>query len=183
MKRILHCLASISLMVLASCAPVFKVHSDYDKKIDFTQYKSFSFYGFTDKSSGISELNRNRIISAITNEMKEKGFIDKAENPDLYVNASTIVKEKTQVSNTNYYGYGGVYRPYYWGPGYSSGDVNVYSYNEGTLIIDIVDAKKGTLIWTGVGNSEIDVPLKNPDEVIPNAVKKILAYYPPKQSK
>lgn len=168
-----------SFLILA-CQPVLKVHTDYDRNIDFTKYKSFAFYGFTDKTSGISELNRTRIINAITGTLKNHGFKQVESNPDIYVNATTMLKEKTQVSNTNYYGYGGVYRPYYWGPGYTGNDYYVYTYKEGALIIDIIDAQTKHLIWTGRGDQEIDVPLHNPDETISVAVQKILAPFPPK---
>jgi len=161
------------------CAPVLRVHTDYDKQVDFSKYKTFSFYGFTDKTSGMSELNRNRIIAAIKAEMVNHGFKEVDANPDLYVNATTILKEKTQISSTNYYGYGGVYRPYYWGPGYSGNDYNMYTYNEGSLIIDIIDGASKNLVWQSTGNQQIDIPLKDPDTVIPNAVKLILAKFPP----
>lgn len=169
----------LTFLFLLGCTPVLKVHTDYDKQVDFSKYKTFSFYGFTDKTSGISELNRNRIIKAINTEMIAHGFKQVDTNPDLYVNATTILKEKTQISSTNYYGYGGVYRPYYWGPGYSGTDYNVYTYNEGALIIDIIDGASKNLIWQSTGNQEIDVPLHDPDTFIPNAVKKILAPFPP----
>jgi hypothetical protein len=56
---------------------------------------------------------------------------------------------------------------------------NVQNYKDGSLIIDIVDAKSKNLIWEGIGNEEIDKPLKDPDTAIPAAVASILAKYPP----
>src|SRR6478736_8623141 len=94
------CIVLLSVMLFTGCTSVMKVHTEHDKNVDFTKYKTFSFYGFTDKTSGMTELNRNRIITAITAEMIAHGFKQVDADPDIFVNATTILKEKSQVSNT-----------------------------------------------------------------------------------
>ena len=113
--------------------------------------------------------------------MIKKGFTENTGNPDVFVNATAIVKEKKQVSSTtNNYGYGGYYRPYYWSPGFAGTTTyNVYEYKDGSLIIDIVNAANKQLVWQGTGNKEIDAPLKDADTEIPAAVTKIMAGFPP----
>ena len=56
---------------------------------------------------------------------------------------------------------------------------------EGTLIIDIADAKKKNLVFRGMGVKEVDVQAKaeKRDKNIAEAVKKILKNYPPKPKK
>lgn len=137
-------------------------------------------------SDAISQLNQQRIIAAIREELIKKGLQENVGSPDLLVNATAIFKNKIAVnSNTNYYGYGGVYRPYYWGGagGSSSTTYNVEHYKDGSLIIDVIDAKTKSLLWEGTGNSEIDGPLKDPDAEIPKAINKILAGFPPGATK
>lgn len=168
----------ISFVTFFGCGPKLNVHAVYDKKTDFSKYHSFSLYGFTDKTGGISELNRNIITSSVKKEMVAHGYVENEKTPDVLVNMVAIVREKSKVSNTNYYGYGGVYRPYYWGPGNDTTDVTKVKYSEGSLIIDVIDASTKRLIWEGIGNSEIDIPLKKADDFIPEAVKKILASLP-----
>ena len=99
----------------------------------------------------------------------------------MLVNATTILENKKSVSsNTNYYGYGGYYRPYAWGPGFSGTTTyNVYDYKDGSLIIDIVAASNKQLLWQGTGNKEIDKPSKDPDHDIAEVVAKILSNFPP----
>jgi len=140
------------------------------------------------KTSGsVSQLNAERIISAIKAEMVRKGFKETGSNPDLLVNAMTILKDKQEVTaTTNYYGYGGAYRPYgYYGGAGSSGytTYNTYEYKDGSLIIDIVDAKTNKMIWEGIGNKDIDHAPKNPEEAIRKAVTSIMAGFPPGASK
>jgi hypothetical protein len=179
---------SLAIIVVAiafswSCGPSLKVNSDYDKNVNFSQYKTFALYRSDSIHDAISQLNQNRIITAIRNEMTKKGFQETAQNPDLLVNTVAIFKDRVSVSSTsNYYGYGGVYRPYYAGYGGSGMGTTTYDtrhYKDGSLIIDVIDAKSNNLLWQGIGNKEIDGPAKNPDTNIPKAINSIMASFPP----
>jgi Domain of unknown function (DUF4136) len=58
--------------------------------------------------------------------------------------------------------------------------VDVYQYREGTLIIDLMDAKNNNLIWRGWGTSVLnsnDIDLTEAE--ISEAVYKILKEFPP----
>lgn len=182
---------NLPLLILVIFAFVFScnsvtVQTDYDKSVDFTKYKTFSFYELADKSGSVSELNKKRIVNAVKNEMTKKGLTEAVDNPDILVNITAILANKQSVTaNTDYYNYGGYYRPYYWGGGYvgSTTTYNVYDYKEGSLIIDVIDASNKQLIWQGIGNKEIDSPSKKTEEKINDAVMQIMAGYPPKQKK
>ncbi|TDW50073.1 uncharacterized protein DUF4136 [Flavobacterium sp. 270] len=171
-----------------SCSPTVKVTNDYDHGISFSEFKTFAVYDLKAQEGQISQLNADRITKAIRTEMIAKGFTE-SNNPDLKVNAVTILKNKTSVSaNTNFYGYGGMYRPYgYWGGGAMMGTANTtvdtYDYVDGSLVIDIVSTKTQKMIWQGIGNSQIDSKPDNPDEFINGAVKKILEGFPPGMAK
>jgi hypothetical protein len=173
----------LALVLMASCSPSMKVHSDYDKTANFTQYKTFSMYKTESMTDAISQLNAQRINDAIRAEMIKKGFQETDANPDLFVNAVAILKDRTSVTaSTDFYGYGGAYRPYYWGAGsgYSSTtNYNVDHYKDGSLIIDIVEASSKKLLWQGIGNREIDGPVKDADKRIPKGVNTIMATFPP----
>ena len=56
---------------------------------------------------------------------------------------------------------------------------DVQNYKDGSLIIDIIDAKTQKLIWEGVGNKEIDSPAKDPEKAINEAVATIMSNFPP----
>jgi uncharacterized protein DUF4136 len=168
-----------------SCGPSLQVTSDYDKSVDFQQYKTFALYKAEKLSNAsISQLNQERIFNSIRNEMQKKGFTETGINPDLLLNPVAIIKDKVSVSpGTDYYGYGGVYRPY--GPGYSfsATSYNIQHYKDGSLIIDLIDAASKKLVWQGIGNSEIDKPIKDPETQIPKAVQMIMADFPPGMNK
>lgn len=167
-----------------SCSPTVKVTTDYDHAANFSEYKTFAVYDLKAQQGQVNQLNVDRVAKAIRNEMLAKGFTE-SSNPDLKVNAVSILKNKTQVTaDTNFYGYGGMYRPYgYWGGGAMMGGgsttFNTYDYVDGSLVIDIVSAKTDKLVWQGIGNAEIDTRPDNPEQFINDAIKKILAGFPP----
>lgn len=188
----------VPLLVLSfflnSCGTSLKVSTDYDKTIDFKKYKTFSVYDLKQTGS-VNPANADRIVNALKKQMKEKGFIEDTQNPDLHINAVTILTSKEAVAMdaapTNYYGYGGVYRPYgYYGAGYGYGYAenpstreNEYDYKQGTLMIDLIDSKTQKMVWQGVGNSEIDTKPVNADELINYAVGAIMVSFPPDPNK
>lgn len=174
-------LIAVAALVTTGCAPSLKVSSDYDKTADFSGYHTFSIYPQT-KTDAVSQLNQGRIVNAVKAEMTKKGFQESTSNPSVFVNITAILKNRQSVSaTTDYYGYGGYYRPYMWGgtgvTGYTS--YNVQNYKDGSLIVDVIDANTKKLVWQGVGNSEIDKPVKDPDTAIPAAIDKIMASFPP----
>lgn len=180
-------LLAAAILTLAACGPTLKVNTDYDKAVDFGKYKTFSIYQSDSSNTAISPLNQQRITNALVAAMQSKGYQQASSNPDLLINPVAIIKNKVALSsNTDYYGYGGVYRPYYWGTGMgvsSTTNYNIQNYKDGSLIIDIVDASTKKLLWQGTGNSEIDKPLKDPDTQVPAAINKIMAGFPPGAAK
>jgi hypothetical protein len=70
------------LFIAASCATI-KVTSDFDKAAQFSGYKTYAFTPEV-QTLNVEELNRNRIIKAVENELSLKGFL-KSENPDALI--------------------------------------------------------------------------------------------------
>ena len=165
------------LFFLISCSSV-KVNSDYDKKVDFTQFKTFAFYKKGIDKVEISDLDKKRILHSIDDVMTTKGF-SKSETPDILVNIFTKEREQVNVNQFNSgwgYGWGYGWNPYFWG-----GNTSVNRYTEGTLYIDLIDAKKKELIWQGEGEGVLTKDTNKKDEAIKEFVTKILEQYPPKK--
>jgi hypothetical protein len=172
-----------------SCSPTVSVTTDYDHAANFSEFKTYAIYDLKAQEGQVNQLNVDRVTKAIRAEMAAKGFTENNNDPDLKVNAVSILKNKTQVTaNSNFYGYGGMYRPYgYWGGGAMMGGgtttFNSYDYVDGSLVIDIVSTKTQKLVWQGIGNAQIDSKPDNPEEFITNAIKKIMAGFPPGAAK
>jgi opacity protein-like surface antigen len=167
------------VMTLAACTTL-RTSSDYDKKIDFTGYKTYNFYDKGIARVKLNNLDKRRMLSAIEAEMNAKGFT-KADKPDLLVNLVVVARERVDVYNygPGYYGWGGWgwgWRSPFWGPSMNSVD----QYMEGTIIIDFLDPKQKILIWHGRGSGFNLDNMSKREERVQSGVKEILAQYPPK---
>jgi len=175
--RTLKFLPLLLLFVLGSCSSV-SVNADYDKKVDFTVYKTFAFHKTAIDKVEISDLDKKRVLYSIDEAMTAKGFT-KSDTPDLLI--AFFTKEREQVNVNQYnagwgYGWGYGWNPYLWG-----GNTSISRYTEGTLYIDIIDAKKKELIWQGEGAGALTKDTNKKDEKIKEFVSKILEQYPPKK--
>ncbi|WP_420604101.1 DUF4136 domain-containing protein [Flagellimonas sp.] len=176
-------LAALAVVFLASCTSV-RVVSDYDKKADFQTYKSYAFYKTGIDKAQISDLDKKRILRAIENEMSSRGFV-KSQQPDVLVSIFTKERERVDVYNNNFgWGWGGFYNPWVWGPGWGWGwnnQPNVSTRTEGSLYIDVIDAKKKELVWQGrgVGTLNNTSNIEKKEERIREFVSHILKEYPP----
>ena len=159
-----------------------KVLSDYDENIDFKNYKTFAFYKPGIDKSDISDLDKKRILRAISSELKAKGFT-KSENPDMLVSIFTKSREKVNVNQNNFgYGFGWGWNP--WMMNGMQNNMSISQYSEGTLFIDFIDRKKKELIWQGVGTGALRMQSREKKELrIKEFVNEILAKYPPGTSK
>jgi hypothetical protein len=165
------------LLILSACSSV-SVYSDFDKGVDFSQYKTYAFHRKGIDKVQISEMDKKRILQAIDLELGKKGMT-KSENPDLLINIYTKEREQVDVNQYNMgWGYGWRYgwNPYLWG-----GQSFVSTSTEGTLFIDLIDAKKKELIWEGEGVGYLTQNRSQKEARINEFVAKILAQYPPNE--
>lgn len=165
------------LFVLASCSSV-RVNYDYDKKATFENYKTYAYHKSGIDKVEISDLDKRRILYAIDEQLAAKGF-SKSETPDVLINFFTKEREQVDVNQFNMgwgYGWGFGWSPWMWG-----NNTSVNRYTEGTLTIDIIDAKKKELIWQGQGEGVLTGNADKKDKLINEFVTKILAQYPPKK--
>jgi hypothetical protein len=166
----------IFIFILSACSSL-RVNYDYDKNIDFNQYKTYAFHKKGVDRVEISGLDKKRILNAIDAELSKKGMI-KSDNPDLLVNIFTKERERIDVNQYNAgwgYGWGYGWNPYLWG-----GRSYVSSTTEGTLYIDLIDAKKKELVWEGQGVGYLTQNREQKEKLINEFVAKILAQFPPK---
>lgn len=164
------------LIVLGACSSV-RVYSDFDKNVDFSQFKTYAFQKSGIDRVQVSELDKKRILRAIDAELSKKGMT-KSDTPDILVNILTKEREKLDVNQFNAgwgYGWGYGWNPYLWG-----GNTFVTSSTEGTLYIDLIDAKKKELVWEGQGVGYLTENRARKEEQINEFVSKIMAQFPPK---
>ena len=142
-------------VLLAACASGPTIKSDYDQTVDFSGYQTYNFFErLSIEDPNYSTIYGSIFREAISREMESRGYT-KSDTPDLLINVSARLQEKTDVRTTSdpfpapYYGYRrGFYDPWY-GYGYGT-STHVSQYTEGTVNIDVVDAKAKKMIFEGV---------------------------------
>jgi hypothetical protein len=170
----------LGAFLILGCSSI-KISYDYDNQSDFSKFKTYS-YSEDALKLPIQELDRDRLIRAIDKEMTAKGFT-KSEQADVWIDLAINTATKRTATATNvspgYYG-----RPwrYGYGTGFSTTQIDVNEYVEGTLFINMVDASTEKIVWQGRGTktlSENNSPQKR-EAAINEAVNKIFTKYPPK---
>ncbi len=173
-------------MALLMTAPLAaqKVHVDYDRSAMSNEYKTFAWAKTPETSlQSESPLMHSRIKNAIEYHLTEGGMIENTENPDLYVTYHTSSKEEIQLHTTSMgYGYGGGWGwDPYWGGGMGMGMGGMGSstttsstYERGSLIIDLYDAKKKEAVWRGTAESVMKQNPQKAAKQIDKAVDKIV---------
>jgi len=172
-KFIIVCLMALTI----SCSPIYSVKYDYDTKTDFASLKTYDWLPIPAKAD-IDKLNIERIKNAVNSQMATKGLRKTPDNPDFLIASHAGKKEKVRIADWGY-GYGRHGR--YWGGYGGPRGVDVYKYEEGSLILDFVDAKSKKLIWRGSAKAQTNT-VKTPEkrqELIDEAVQKILEKFPP----
>ena len=172
--KLIKLLSVLGFFILTSCSSVY-VNMDYDKKANFENYKTYAYNKISVDKLEISDLDKKRILYALDAAMPTKGF-SKSENPDVLINIFTKERERVNVYNNMGWGPG-----WGWGMGWGMGMGFTQSTTtpEGTLYIDIVDAKTKELVWQGLGTGYLTTNFEKKDERIAEFVSKILEKYPP----
>ncbi len=166
---------------IVNCASIYGVEHDYDKKVNFANLKTYDWMPIPEKAN-IDSLSEQRVKSAVNAELKGKGLMRTSDNPDFLIAEHLGKKDKIQVTDWGY-----DYGPYrgYWDSYPAHGGVVVSEYEEGSLILDFVDAKSKKMIWRGVAKAVVD-HADTPEErekLINEAVQEILKNFPPKPKK
>jgi hypothetical protein len=178
-------IALVGIAMLTGCASGPKIQTDYDPSVDFTQYKTFGFFSpMSIEGKNYSTLWGQAFRTSIGREMRRLGYVE-SNDPDLAINVSARLQDKTRVTTTsdpymggNYYGYRrGYYQP--WGSyGYGT-TTHVSQYTEGTVNIDVVDIAQKRMVWEGVaiGRMKDNRTNKKVRENIDNAVTEMFGGY------
>ena len=159
------------------------VTNDFDHAVNFRAYKTWAWYpqqprdAESGPAKGYESFLDKRMRAAVASEMTQKGLTEATAAPDIYIAYSARVEDKQQASPY----YNGMGYPYGYGYGYGRNYSPVTQYKAGTVVIDIIDARRKELAWRGTGQAQVDQ--NTIDEVETHRiVNGILSTYPPQDS-
>lgn len=169
-----------------------RVTSDYDPAASLTTLRTYDWIPGPVAKTGDPRIDDNlldkRVHEAVDSWFVQNGYCKKTtESADFWVGYHVTLDKKTKISDLNdYYSYspgwgshyGYRYLPY---STFGSPTRSVYQYDQGTLILDIVDPNTRKLLWRGSATDEVNLsssPEKKREKIF-EAVNKILEQFPP----
>jgi hypothetical protein len=176
----------VLLLGTSGCSTASRVGvtNDFDHAVNFRAFKTWAWYPQQPKdveggpAKGYSSFLDKRMRAAVAAEMTAKGLTEVTTTPDIYVAYSARVEDKQQVSPY----YNGLGYPYGYGYGaYGRNYPSVTQYKAGTVVIDIIDARRKELAWRGSGQAQVDKNTIDEAETH-RIVNGILSTYPPQDN-
>jgi len=167
-------------LCLASCVTPTIVDYDRAALAEISDYRCFAIDSREARTNYqdvvLSPIVDRRIESALRAELKAKGFSDDCAQPDFRVTFNTVTKTKTEIDDL---GVGATpFRryPYFGYAGYNRLEVD--EYEEGTFIVDIIDAGTKQLVWRGAYRKRLGWSAPT-DAEVRQIIGSILAAFPP----
>jgi hypothetical protein len=173
------------LSALALACSGIKVDSDYDPSADFSQLRTWAWLpqaGQPDDSGPDNALLDSRIRAAVKSELDAKGYtLSTSGTPDFQVAYHLSVAGKLEV-DTLYRRHRGTGLRIGGGRvGWDYARTHVREYDEGTLLLGVLEPGSGALLWWGSGVAIMREGDTHETRMqhINSALKKILERFPP----
>jgi hypothetical protein len=172
-------------LALFGCATL-QVGSDYDRQANFSNYRTFTLM-HRQHENVHNPLVIQRTEDDIRAELIRKGY-QLATDPstaDFTVDFTVGSKERTDINSypTPYatMGWGGWgWGPGWWGGPYWGSSLDVRQVREGTLSIDVFDARSHRPVWHGWAKKDLsNKDIQQSEEPIRRAVDAVLSKFPP----
>lgn len=169
--------ALAALLLLSGC--VTRATVDYDRAAAprMAAYRTFAIDGREARSQYqevvLSPIVDRRFERAIHETLETKGFRTAVGNPDFRVTFNTVTKTRRELND-----YGpSPFRRYPY-DGYGGRFLDFDEYEEGTFIVDVIDAPSGQLVWRGAFVKRLGWSAPD-DAEVNNIVATILRKFPP----
>src|SRR5258708_6021044 len=167
----------VTFFVLTVASFAQQVKTDYDHKANFGQYKTYSW----EKVQTKDPLMVDRIKDAVNSALTAKGWTQVNSGGEVCVMAIEITQNQ-QTLNTFYDGFGGGRR---WGGfgGFGDATTTTETYQVGSRVVDLFDAKSKNLIWRGSSRDTLSNNAERTTNNLQKRVKKMFAHFPPEAKK
>jgi uncharacterized protein DUF4136 len=148
--------ALLSAALLTACATI-RVGADFDRGTNFQAYATYDWASHDALPTGDPRLDNNQLFDArmreaVNEQLASKGLRRSASSPDLLVHYHASVRDRIDVVRMDE------------SRGYSVGERSEsYVYEEGTLLVDVVQAQSKKLLWRGWAQTELSTLLTAPE--------------------
>jgi hypothetical protein len=162
------CMAALMLLALGVAAQ--DVNYDYDRRANFTAYRTYAWAGGTNLAD---DLNHARIVAAVDRQLAAKRLarVDSTQNPDVLVVYRVGLTQDLEIN-----GYDNRLAVPYGGPSWA----RLERVPVGTLAVGMFDAKTRSMVWRAAATKDVDLG-QSPEKWEKNlnkAVEKMFKHYP-----
>jgi hypothetical protein len=164
---------AITALLVAGCASM-RVGTYASRDTDFSRYRTYAWAQADAQPIGDARLEHNPIFvdylqGAVERGLRNDGLllVPPSTHPDLLVHFHGSVRQVLDVATASRGHEHGV-----------SEDVEIIDYDEGTLIVDMVDARTDRLVWRGWAIDSLNGIVDSQDRMeqkVNEAVAKMLA--------
>ena len=171
------------ITLLGACAATGpRIVSSHDPAADFSRFTTFSFASpLTTDRNGARTSVSVQLMAAASRVLEARDLRPTSVNPDLLIDfyvaeQSRATGSSVSVSSSPFvHAHGGLTT---WS-GYDLGTSSRHRITEGMLIIDVIDARRGALVFEGRAEDRITEAMRdNLDETIARAVTEIFSAMP-----
>ena len=154
-----------------------QVTTDFDHQANFSQYKTYSW----EEIKPANSLWDTRIKNAVDAQLQAKGWTQVASGGDVCIVAVKTTQTQRTLQ-TFYDGFGGGWRWRGFG-GMGEATTTEQDYKEGTLVVDLYDAKTKQLIWRGSAEDTLSNKAEKNEKNLDKGVAKMFKKFPPEAAK
>jgi hypothetical protein len=174
--------SSVAVALLCATASFAQVKTDYDRNVNFSQYKTYSWI----KVQTQDQLWVSRIEDAVNASLAAKGWTLVPSGGQVGIVAVEMTHDQ-QTLNTFYDNFGGGWGWRRFGGGgfggFGDATTTTDTYKVGTLVVDLFDAKTKNLIWRGSASDTLSDHSEKNIKNLDKGVQKLFAHFPPGEKK
>ena len=149
-------------LAVVGCGPSIHVQTIVAPQAQLSELHTFRMLAVPLRRDGVlrtdeydpmvsNSITHKALRETISKGFSDRGYILQEIRPDFAVAVYASAREKLDVTQWNY-GY-----PYWprWRYGYPMQD-RITTYTEGTVVVDVIDARTRELLWRGEGSAVLD---------------------------
>ena len=187
--RIAHLLGAAAL-TLTACGPAIDVRTVVSPDAGLSRLAAFRILPVprprddtrlaADDPMLVNSITNRVLHNALVEGFQTRGYVLDETDPDFAVAYYASARRKLDIT---YWNYGYVWRPRWWrGWGPRWGGATMTEYTEGTVIVDVLDAKTRDLLWRGRGVAVVSDDIQKYLEDLKATVTAILDELPRAQA-
>lgn len=168
----------VTSLAVAGCAPTIAVSSHVEHGLNFSTYRSFAWGPADALPTGDPRLDKDpyfkdHVQGAVERVLAARGItLASSGTPDLLIHYHANIRERFDIDRID--------RAHGYYDAQRSAPATI-TYEAGTLVLDVIDARTKRLIWRGWAQHSVEDMLHDPDRMastIGQAVTRMLQRLP-----